>query len=405
MKTPTLMLMAAMLATSAFAEDAQTPDSGPIKPGMLVSGGETGNGGASIRRKGKNLSLREAGVSIPMRALGFGKSPEEVSLNEAIQKALTVYKNNLPEGTARQALVTATIQSTSRMYFAVLPGAIAPEVIDRLKRVYIADLGLTLDDGDTLDVDAITQGNETYLLPSFFTLQHNARAAKLVHEAAWMLRTRQRYQKVVDLDFAIESYLDNDPTAKFDPTVIMRLQDFVPAYSLELLGSLLQLDSTITMRELFGDRMISYLENAPYWNMAIDLDPTSTYGVEYWSTKLGDDSRLLLWQTLKELGPKLILYMPCSIGGVNTQCTLGFVTKELPGYLAKLVAALKVSTRGSVRISKEVAPTFGSLLKFSLGPTQTGRTLTSHEPSTGREITTPETVTVEFNIGLKPEPK
>jgi hypothetical protein len=66
---------------------------------------------------------------------------------------------------------------------------------------------------DDLTVFAITNQNETFLLPGFFKLDEVQQAAILFHEALWVIDPKLTYGFVIDAEITLEDYLRRNTQA------------------------------------------------------------------------------------------------------------------------------------------------------------------------------------------------
>lgn len=166
--------------------------------------GSEGNGGGGIFRDGKYLTFGSAKAGLQL------ETPETVP---GLARLIWAVKSIPLMSAARGRLNRAILPIGDRKYYSIVNNELSEAKRLELIEAYRKALGSRLE-SETVVVYAVSDAQETFLLPEFFALTVNQQAAILFHEALWGIDAKLPYKFVIAAEMQFEAYLnkvvDND---------------------------------------------------------------------------------------------------------------------------------------------------------------------------------------------------
>lgn len=166
-------------------------------------GSGNGNGGGGVHRNGKYMTFYSA---------GFYVEPQPQDTEEGVPGINTTvyFISKFPYWTAdeKSILVGKILPSDRHKYYKVKKDKFTKETLARLLAEFSRVTGENV---DNLELFAVTNTstNETFLLPAFYELSQEDKAAILFHEAYWLLNKdsgySNDYQRTVAAELAFQA--------------------------------------------------------------------------------------------------------------------------------------------------------------------------------------------------------
>lgn len=163
------------------------------------SGNESGHGGGGVVRNGDYITFGTAKVRITPEV--EQDIPGLSLLLEAVIK--------MPLGDRwKTKLYNAVKPIGGRQYFRVEEKDLTSADLAEIKRIY-ADLFKNEINPNDITIFALTQMNETYLLPDFYKLKKDEeQAAILFHEGVWTINSSLTYKMVIRAEILFQNYVE-----------------------------------------------------------------------------------------------------------------------------------------------------------------------------------------------------
>lgn len=188
---------------------------------------EGGNGGGGIHRDGKYLTFGSSKTKLSLSFLSENEIPGFRSLNASLGTlALPV--------DVKMKLVTASVPSKDRNYFAIRSKNANPAIVRALLKEYRKMIDEEIPAGQ-LVIHAFTIEQDTYLLPSFFELRTEAEQASILfHESLWKSGA-DSYNDVMNAEIRYEQWLENG--MRYDASLYIALSKVFDDGSIDVVAA------------------------------------------------------------------------------------------------------------------------------------------------------------------------
>jgi hypothetical protein len=190
----------------------------PLIPGAHARGGTEGKGGF--------VKVRQVSPGqVQIEELTFPLQPHPMESVAGYRLALQALANGPLDYAAQGKLLRAIRASGNRRYFAVQ--GVDPATTERLTADFLRAVADTVRPEDALLV-AVTEGENTFLLPGFFQLDAAWQASSLLHEALWNMSGEWNYRLVVNAEIKFRAYLKRQAPALAAGKRLGYDEDFFP---------------------------------------------------------------------------------------------------------------------------------------------------------------------------------